>query len=62
MEKVLEDQGMKISKPTTQYMDCHFRPREEYRAGSLKIMGADLEKVSNFKYLGSVVEEDGNGN
>ena len=51
-----------ISRPKTQGMDCQFECREEDQAGSVKIMGIckDLEKVSSFKYLGSVVTEDRN--
>ena len=52
LEKSAASRGMEILRRKTPYMDYKFEPVEEDRAGSVKIMGEDLNKVRSFKYLG----------
>ena len=41
-------------------MNCQLEPRKEDQGEGVKILGEDLEKLSSFKYLGSLVAEYGN--
>ena len=52
----LEDRGLKISRTKTEYMWTG----EEELQGTVKLEQEDLKRVSTFKYLGSVVSENGN--
>ena len=53
--RALEDRGMKISRPNTQFIDFKFGQGRE----PVKIIGEELQRVHHFKYLGSSVEETG---
>lgn len=55
--EVLEGHGLRVSRQKTQYMEC--RNSGNIAQGSITMQDQDLEKVEEFKYLGSVVSEDG---
>ena len=52
----LERRGMRISRDKTEYLCLNGRPAA---GSSVKLQGAELAKVDEFKYLGSMVQENG---
>ena len=57
--EALEKRGLKISGQKLQYMKCKNSDIAEDEVGQLRL-GAEVPKqVTEFKYLGSVVQEDG---
>ena len=50
--------GLKISRQKTQYMKCKNSDIED-EVGQLRLGPEVLEQVTEFKYLGSVVQADG---
>ena len=52
----LEDRGLKISRTKTEYM---WTGGEEWQ-GTVRLGQEDIKRTSTFKYLGSVVSENGN--
>ena len=68
--KSLEERGMRVSRPKTQFMDFNFEQRkhpwwrsikktEKGNREPVKILGEELERVTHFKYLGTSMEEEG---
>ena len=57
--KALEERGMGISRPKTQFMDFNFGQDNGQEREPVKILGEELQRVHHFKYLGSSVEETG---
>ena len=57
--KALEERGMRISRPKTQFMDFNFGQDNDQEREPVKILGEELQRVHHFKYLGSSVEETG---
>ena len=57
--KSLEERGMRISRPRTQFMDFKFEQNQQGNREPVKILGEELERVTNFKYLGTSMEEEG---
>ena len=53
----LEDRGMRISRSKTEYM-C--TTNEEDGRESIRLDGEEIKRVDNFKYLGAIVNADGN--
>ena len=53
----LEDRGMRISRSKTEYM-C--TTNEEDGRESIRLDGEERKRVDNFKYLGAIVNADGN--
>ncbi|KAG2458644.1 RTBS polymerase, partial [Polypterus senegalus] len=51
----LERRGMKVSRNKTEYMCVN----ERKVRGMMRMQGAELEKVDEFKYLGSTVQSNG---
>ena len=52
--EALEKRGMKVSRAKTEYMCLNGTP-----LGSVKIQSAQLPQVTEFKYLGSTLQSDG---
>ena len=57
--KALEERGMRISRPKTQFMDLIFGQDNCQEREPVKILREELHRVHNFKYLGSIVKETG---
>ena len=57
--KALEERGMRISRPKTQFMDFNFGEDNGQEREPVNILGEELQRVYRFKYLGSSVEETG---
>jgi len=55
--KVLEKKRMRVSRLKTQFTDFKFGRNEETDRPTAQTLGDELEKVTHFKYIGSVVEE-----
>ena len=50
---------MRISRPKTKFMDFNFVQNQQGNREPVKILGEELERVTNFKYLGTSMEEEG---
>ena len=57
--RALEDRGMRISRPKTQFMDFNLGQDNGQEREPVKTLGEELQSVHHFKYLGSSVEETG---
>ena len=57
--KSLEERGMRVSRPKTQFMDFNFELNKQGNREPIKILGEELERVTHFKYLGTRMEEEG---
>ena len=57
--RALEDRGMRISRPKTQFI--YFKCGQDNGQGRepVKILGEELQRLHRFKYLGSSMEETG---
>ena len=55
--RALEDRGMRISRPKTQFIDFKFGQDNGQGREPVQILGEELQRVHHFKYLGSSVEE-----
>ncbi|KAK2899617.1 hypothetical protein Q8A73_012746 [Channa argus] len=51
----LENRGMKLSRSKTEYMCVN----ERDPGGTVRLQGAEVKKVQDFKYLGSTVQSNG---
>ena len=52
---VMEDRGMRVSRKKTEYLCLEIQKE----AGTVKMQGEELNRVEEFKYLGSTVQADG---
>ena len=57
--KALEERGMRVSRPKTQFMDFSFGQNAQGNRPQVKILGEEVERVTHFKYLGTSIEEEG---
>ena len=57
--RALEDRGIWISRPTTQFIDFKFGLDNGQVRDPVKILGEELQRVHHLKYLGSRVEGTG---
>ena len=55
----MESQGFKISRTKSEYMECNFNSRRVDPEVSVKIEGQAIRKNSNFRYLGSIIQDNG---
>jgi len=54
----LESRGFRVSRSKTEYLHCCFSGREDGR-GEVTIAGMAIPKVEKFKYLGSIIHQNG---
>jgi len=54
----LESISFRVSRSKTEYLHCCFSRREE-AGGEVTIDGLSIPKVEKFKYLGSIVQQNG---
>ena len=59
VEETLEERGMRVSRPKTQFMDFSFEQDAQGNRPQVKILGEEVERVTHFKYLGTSIEEEG---
>ena len=57
--KALEERGMRVSRPKTQFIDFSFEQNAQGNRTQVKILGEEVERVTHFKYLGTSIEEEG---
>ena len=57
--KSLEDRGMRVSRPKTQFMELNFEHNQQGNREPVKILRGELERVTHLKYLGTSMEEEG---
>ena len=57
--KALEERGMRVSRPKTQFMDFSFEQNAQGNRPQVEILGEEVERVTHFKYLGTSIEEEG---
>ena len=55
----MEERGMRVSRPKTQFMDFSFEQNAQGNRPQVKILGEEVERVTHFKYLGTSIEEEG---
>src|SRR5215467_3203829 len=58
VRKALEGKGLKVNRAKTEYMECKWEKGQRV-VGDVKIQGKSIKKVGEYKYLGSVMQEDG---
>ena len=56
--KALEERGMRVSRPKTQFMDFSFEQNAQGNRPQVKFLGEEVERVTHFKYLGTSIEEE----
>jgi len=54
----LEARGFRLSRSTTEYLHCYFNGRME-EGGEITLDGRQIPKVDKFKYLGSIIQQNG---
>ena len=57
--KALEERGMRVSRPKTQFMDFSFEQNAQGNRQQVKILSEEVERVTHFKYLGTSIEGEG---
>ena len=58
--KALEERGMPVSRPKTQFMDFSFEQNNaQGNRPQVKILGEEVERVIHLKYMGTSIEEEG---
>ena len=57
--KALEERGMRVSRPKTQFMDFSFEQNTQGNRPQVKIRDEEVERVTHFKYLGTSIEGEG---
>ena len=57
--KALEERGMRVSRPKTQFMEFSFEQNAQGNRPQVQILGEEVERVTHFKYLGTSIEEEG---
>ena len=57
--RALEDRGMRISRPKTQFMVFKFGQDNGQGRDRVKILGEELHRLQHYKYLDSRVETGG---
>ena len=58
IREALESKGLKVNKEKTEHMESRWRG-ESSNGGRMCSQRVELKKVSEYKYLGSVMQEDG---
>ena len=55
----MEVHGFRISRSKTKYMECKFGKRHTNSNLEVKIGNDTIPKVTTFKYLGSIIQNEG---
>ena len=55
----LEAKGFRLSRSKTEYLHCSFSGVEREVAGEVAIEGTIVPRVERFRYLGSIIQENG---
>ncbi|KAL5168862.1 DnaJ subfamily C member 7 [Glycine soja] len=57
--RALETHGFRLSRSKSEYMECKFNKSRRVSNSEVKIGGHIIPQVTRFKYLGSVIQDDG---
>ncbi|RZC04600.1 Sugar transporter ERD6-like 16 [Glycine soja] len=57
--RALEIHGFRLSRSKSEYMECKFNKRRRVSNSEVKIGDHIISQVTRFKYLGSVIQDDG---
>ncbi|KAL5143855.1 SPX domain-containing membrane protein [Glycine soja] len=57
--RALETHGFRLSRNKSEYMECKFNKRRRVSNSEVKIGDHIIPQVTRFKYLGSVIQDDG---
>ena len=57
--EALESKGFRLSRNKTEYMECKFNKRQTNNNLEVKIGEHIIPKVSSFRYLGSIIQSNG---
>ncbi|KAL5195585.1 LINE-1 retrotransposable element ORF2 protein [Glycine soja] len=57
--RALETHGFRLSRSKSEYMKCKFNKRRRVSNSEVKIRDHIIPQVTQFKYLGSVIQDDG---
>ena len=57
--EALETKGLKISRTKIEYMECHFSKSRSIDNEVVKIDNQEISKSEHFRYLGSMINKDG---
>ncbi|KAL5133996.1 LINE-1 retrotransposable element ORF2 protein [Glycine soja] len=57
--RALETHGFRLSRSKSEYMECKFNKRRRISNSEVKIGDHIIPQVTQFKYLGSVIQDDG---
>ena len=57
--EALQSKGFRLSRNKTEYMECKFNKRQTDNGSEVKIGEHVIPKVSSFKYLGSIIQSNG---
>jgi hypothetical protein len=55
----LESEGFRISRTKSEYLECNFSNEQVDPEMSVKIEGQAIRKNDNFRYLGSIIQKNG---
>ena len=55
----LEAKGFRLSRSKTEYLHCRFSTNEGSVVSEVAIEGAIIPRVEKFRYLGSIIQENG---
>jgi len=55
----LEAKGFRLSRSKTEYLHCRFSAEEGDVASEVPMEGAIIPRVERFRYLGSIIQENG---
>ncbi|KAL5166070.1 FHA domain-containing protein FHA2 [Glycine soja] len=58
-KRALETHGFRLSRSKSEYMECKFNKRRRVSNSEVKIGDHIIPQVTRFKYLGSVIQDDG---
>ncbi|XP_055802220.1 uncharacterized protein LOC129871346 [Solanum dulcamara] len=57
--QTLESKGFKLSRTKTEYLECSFSGLPREADGEVRLGTQAIQKKRSFKYLGSIIQEDG---
>ena len=53
--KSLEERGMRVCRPTSQFMDFSFEKNAQGNRPQVNIIGEEVDRVTHFKYMGTSI-------
>jgi len=60
--QTLESRGFRLSRAKTEYIECKFSKQGIRDYSIVRLDGQEIPMSSHFKYLGSIIQKDGETN